>query len=60
MYDAVEFLCTMSNWARVTRTCEILKLENMDEHRCYVQLYFYDKLSSLEPSDMSASSVRHV
>jgi hypothetical protein len=29
-----------SNWARATHTCEILKLENMDEDGCYVQLYF--------------------
>jgi hypothetical protein len=48
-----------SNWARTTHTCEILKLQNMDEDRCYVHLYFYDKLSSLKPSDMSDPSVRH-
>jgi hypothetical protein len=48
-----------SNWPRVIRTCEILKLANMDEYGCYVQLYFYDKLSSLRPSDKSDSSVKH-
>jgi hypothetical protein len=32
----------------------------MDENRCYVQLYFYDKLSSLRPSDMSDLSIEHV
>jgi hypothetical protein len=49
-----------SNWERKTHTCEILKLENMDEYGCYVQLYFYDKLSSLSPSDMSDPSVKYV
>jgi hypothetical protein len=44
----------------VTRTYEILNLQNMDDDGCYVQLYFYDKLSSLKPSDMSDPSVRHV
>jgi hypothetical protein len=44
----------------VTRTYEILKLENMDEDRCYVELYFYDKLSSLRLSNMSDPSVEHV
>jgi hypothetical protein len=34
------FFSMTSNWARGTRTYEILKLENMDEDRCYVQLYF--------------------
>jgi hypothetical protein len=32
----------------------------MDGDGFYVQLYFYDKLSSLKPSDMSAPSMRHV
>jgi hypothetical protein len=32
----------------------------MDDDGCYVQLYFYDKLSSLKPSDMSDPSVKHV
>jgi hypothetical protein len=32
----------------------------MDENGCYVQIYFYDKLSSLRPSDMSDRSMRHV
>jgi hypothetical protein len=41
-------------------TCEILKLKNMDEYEFYVQLYFYDKLSSLKPTDMSDPSVKHV
>jgi hypothetical protein len=45
---------------RVTRTCEIIKLENMDEHGCYVELYFHDKLSSLKLSDMSDPSVKYV
>jgi hypothetical protein len=49
-----------SYWARVTHTCEILKLENMDENGCYIELYFYNKLSSLRPSDMSNPSVKHV
>jgi hypothetical protein len=40
--------------------CEILKLQNMDEDKYYIQLYFYDKLSSLKSSDMSDPSVRHV
>jgi hypothetical protein len=41
--------------------CYIWKLENMDDDGgCYVELYFYDKLSSLRPSDMSNSSVKHV
>jgi hypothetical protein len=29
-----------SDWARATHTYEILKLDNMDEDGCYVQLYF--------------------
>jgi hypothetical protein len=29
-----------SNWVRVTHTCKILKLENMDDDGCYAQLYF--------------------
>jgi hypothetical protein len=50
-----------SNWARVTRTCKILKLQNMDEEGCYVHLHFsYDKLSSLRLSNMSERSLRHV
>jgi hypothetical protein len=53
-------LITTSNWARVTRTCEILKLENMDEDGCYVELYFYNKLSSLNPSDMSGLPIKHI
>jgi hypothetical protein len=32
----------------------------MDEDGCYVQLYFYDKLSSLRSSDMSDPFMRHV
>jgi hypothetical protein len=40
--------------------CYILKLENMDEDRCYVELYFYEKLSSLRPSDMSDPAIKHV
>jgi hypothetical protein len=44
----------------VTRTCEKLKLENKDENICYVQLYFYDTLSSLNPSEISDLSVKHV
>jgi hypothetical protein len=32
----------------------------MDEDGCYVQFYFYDKLSSLRPSDVSNPSIRHV
>jgi hypothetical protein len=32
----------------------------MDENVYYVQLYFYDKLSSLRLSDMSDPSVRYV
>jgi hypothetical protein len=53
-------LITTSKWARVTRTCEILKLENMDEDRCYVELYFYNKLSSLKPSNMSGLPIKHI
>jgi hypothetical protein len=49
-----------SNWAHATCTYEILKLQNIYEDGCYVQLYFYDKLSNPKPSDMSDSSVRHV
>jgi hypothetical protein len=49
-----------SNWACATRNYEILNLENMDEDGCYVELYFYDKLSSLRPRDMSDPSVKHV
>jgi hypothetical protein len=49
-----------SNWARATRTCEVLKLENIDEDGYYVQLFFYDKLSSLIPSSMSNPSMRYV
>jgi hypothetical protein len=45
---------------RVTRTCEIVKLENMDEDGCYIELCFYDKLLSLRPSDMSDPSVKYV
>jgi hypothetical protein len=42
-------------------TCETLKLQNMDDDDgCYIQIYFYDKLSSLGPSDMPDSSVKHV
>jgi hypothetical protein len=40
--------------------CSILKLEYMDEDGCYVELYFYDKLTSLRPSDMSDLAVKHV
>jgi hypothetical protein len=32
----------------------------MDEDGCYVQLFFYDKLSSLKPSDMTKLSMKHV
>jgi hypothetical protein len=32
----------------------------MDKDGCYVQLYFYDKLSSFKLSDMSDPSVRYV
>jgi hypothetical protein len=32
----------------------------MDEDGCYVELYFYDKLSSLKPLDMSGPAVKHV
>jgi hypothetical protein len=32
----------------------------MDEDGYYVELYFYDKLSSFRPSDMSDPSVKHV
>jgi hypothetical protein len=32
----------------------------MDAVGCYVELYFYDKLSSSRPLDMSDSSVKHV
>jgi hypothetical protein len=46
--------------SRATRTCKIIKLENMDEDGCYVELYFYDKLSSLRLSNMSDPSVKHV
>jgi hypothetical protein len=49
-----------SNWTHARRTCEIFKLENMDEDKCYEQLYFVDKLSSLRPLDMSDPSLRHV
>jgi hypothetical protein len=38
---SIYYICT-SNWARATHTCAILKLENMDDDSCYVQLYFYD------------------
>jgi hypothetical protein len=50
IWGSKEYIYRTSNWARATCTCEILKLQNMDEDRCYVQLYFYDKLSSLKPS----------
>jgi hypothetical protein len=49
-----------SNWACVTYTCEILKLQNMDKNGCYVHLYLYDELSSFRPSDIFDPSVRHV
>jgi hypothetical protein len=32
----------------------------MDDDRCYVELYFYDKLLSLKPSDISDVYVKHV
>jgi hypothetical protein len=32
----------------------------MDDDRCYVQLHFYDELSSLRPSDISDPSMRHI
>jgi hypothetical protein len=32
----------------------------MDEDGCYVELYFYDKLSSLRSLDMPDPSVKHV
>jgi hypothetical protein len=32
----------------------------MDEDRFYLQLYLYNKLSSLRPSDMSDPSMRYV
>jgi hypothetical protein len=38
----------------------ILKLENMDEGGCYIDLYFYDKLSSLKSLDMSNQTIKHV
>jgi hypothetical protein len=53
-------LIDTSNWTRVTHTNKILKLENMDDDRCYVEFYFYDKLPSLRPSDMSDPFVKHV
>jgi hypothetical protein len=49
-----------SNWARAIHTCGILKLENIDEDGCYEEFYFYDKLSTLRPSDMSDLSVKDV
>jgi hypothetical protein len=45
---------------RVICTCKIVELENMDEDGCYVELYFYDKLSSLILLDMSDPSMKHV
>jgi hypothetical protein len=36
------------------------KVRNMNDDRCYVQLYFYDKLPSLRPSDMFDPSVKKV
>jgi hypothetical protein len=35
-----KYISYTSTWARATHTCEILKLENMDEYGCYVQIYF--------------------
>jgi hypothetical protein len=34
------FLYTSSE-ACATRTCDIFKLQNMDEDRCYMQLHFF-------------------
>jgi hypothetical protein len=53
-------LINTSNWTRVTCNCQILKFENMDEDGFYVEFYFYNKLSSLRPADMSDPSVKHV
>jgi hypothetical protein len=39
LFSFSEF-CRTSNRARATRLCETLKLQNMDEDGCYVQLYF--------------------
>jgi hypothetical protein len=36
-----------------TGTYEILKLNNMDEDGCYVQLYFSTKTCPIDPWDMS-------
>jgi hypothetical protein len=44
-------------WLCVICSYKILKLKNMDDSRCYIQLY---KLLSLRPSNIFYSSVRHV
>jgi hypothetical protein len=35
-----KYISYTSTWARATHTCKILKLKNMDEYGCYVQIYF--------------------
>jgi hypothetical protein len=49
-----------TNWAHAIRICKILKLKNIYEYGCYVQLYLYDKLASLSSLNMFDSSVKHV